>query len=673
MPTLFLKVPRLIRFLLIFVFALTGIFMALRFALYLQFDNEYTPLTSEDFWRSMWLGVRFDLRIALLVILPLFLLGWVKWLNPFYAKYSKYFWLSYLTIMFFIVSLFYVVDFGHYSYLGLRLDATALRFLEDFALSKQMLLESYPVVWISIAFTAFILLFLYALNGLYEKCKQQTTPNYGYVSSLVIGIFAFLIFLLGIMSKFSQYPLRWSEAAFSANPFATQLTYNPVHYFFDTLKNGGVKYDKEKVITSYPIMAEFLGVKKPNIKHLNYQRNAKPMFKRDKKPNVVIVIVESLASFKTSLNGNALNPTPKFKAIADQGYYFKNFFTPSTGTARSIFTLITSMPDIEINGTSSRNPLIVNQHSIANDFDGYEKFYFIGGSASWGNIRGILTKNIDNLNLYEEGSYSSAINDVWGLSDIDLFREANDVLKTQNKPFLAFIQTSGNHRPYTIPKQAYGFKTVKKPLETLKANGFESIEEFNAYRLMDHSIAHFIELTKKANYARDTIFVFFGDHGLVGNPGKEALKADGKGHLNLGSLRVPFVIWAPGLIQKPNVYSRVMSETDVLASMASFAGLPYRATALGRDIFDPQYKDKRYAFTVNHSTPLEIGLVSENFWLKMSSEGDNVRLFELDSATPKTNVSVNHTKATEKMKTLTQSIHYTVQYMLHNNKRENLH
>ena len=73
----------------------------------------------------------------------------------------------------------------------------------------------------------------------------------------------------------------------------------------------------------------------------------------------------------------------------------------------------TGIPDIELNKTSSRNPLIVDQHTIINSFDNYKKFYFLGGSASWANIRGLLTANIPNLEIYEEGSYASPRVDVW--------------------------------------------------------------------------------------------------------------------------------------------------------------------------------------------------------------------------------------------------------------------
>jgi hypothetical protein len=47
----------------------------------------------------------------------------------------------------------------------------------------------------------------------------------------------------------------------------------------------------------------------------------------------------------------------------------------------------------------------------------------------------LLTNNINGLHLYEQGSFNVADIDVWGISDKNLFLEANKVLRTQNHPF----------------------------------------------------------------------------------------------------------------------------------------------------------------------------------------------------------------------------------------------
>ena len=134
--------------------------------------------------------------------------------------------------------------------------------------------------------------------------------------------------------------------------------------------------------------------------------------------------------------GNPLNTTPYFNELCKNGIFFDRYFTPTYGTARGVWATITGIPDVQIVNTSSRNPATVNQHTIMNDFKGYEKYYFIGGSTSWANIRGLLKDNIDSLHLYEQDNYNAPKLDVWGISDKNLFLESNKKLAQAKSPFL---------------------------------------------------------------------------------------------------------------------------------------------------------------------------------------------------------------------------------------------
>ncbi len=666
---MFYKLPKLFRFLLVFIPSLTIFYVLLRVAFYIVFSDPSAPLNFDDFAQAMWLGLRFDLRMVILMILPLFVLGGIKWFSPFTKGFFKYFWLVYLGLVFAFYFMFYTIDFGHFAYLHTRLDFTAMRFLENFGISAEMVWESYPVVWISLGVVLVNIIFLYLTNKLFVNVQEQIDADIGFKKGFVFGFVAFLILLVGGYSKFSQYPLRWSEAAFSKHAFATQLTYNPVHYFFDTWKNGRVAYDKEKVTKYYSTIADFLGVKEKDEKNLNYKREITPKHTVGKKPNIVMVILESFASYKSSLSNNPLDPSPSLNKLAKEGYYFKNYFTPSTGTARSVYTTVTSLPDVELKGTSSRNPLIVDQHSIAQNFEDYNKYYFIGGSASWGNIRGMLTQSMTNLKLYEEKDYSSPRNDVWGISDIDLFREANKALSTASEPFLSIIQTSGNHRPYTIPDDSYGFKprTDISEDEVLKY-GFHSVKEYNSFRFLDYSIGHFMEQAKKSKYYDNTIFIFWGDHGIDGRVGDHTFVGDSSSNLGLGSHRVPFVIYSP-LIKEPKVFDQVISEVDALPTIASMANISYTATTLGRDAFDEQFDNSRYAFTIQHSPNPIIGLVGEKYYFRTRADGTEAALFEIYSDKPLVDHSNENKELLKEMKDLTFGIFETAKYIPYFNKQ----
>ncbi len=97
---LFLKLPKLLRFLLIFIPSLTLFYIVLRVAFYIAFSDPASPLIMSDFIKSMWLGLRFDLRMVVLMVLPLFFLGGIKWISPFKQNFFRYIWLVYLSAVF---------------------------------------------------------------------------------------------------------------------------------------------------------------------------------------------------------------------------------------------------------------------------------------------------------------------------------------------------------------------------------------------------------------------------------------------------------------------------------------------------------------------------------------------------------------------------------------------
>ena len=43
-----------------------------------------------------------------------------------------------------------------------------------------------------------------------------------------------------------------------------------------------------------------------------------------------------------------------------------------------VWAVVTGIPDVEYPNTASRNPAAVDQHTIINDYKGYDKFYFLG-------------------------------------------------------------------------------------------------------------------------------------------------------------------------------------------------------------------------------------------------------------------------------------------------------
>ncbi len=658
-----LTIAPFFRFLTTTAVTLTALFFLLRLGFLITFNNPADPLGFATALEALYIGLKFDLRLALLTLTPVLILGWVSWFSPF-SKYGHRLWQAYLTLASSVIISFYMLDFGHYAYLNIRVDSTVLRFADNLMISAEMVWQSYPVIPI---FMCGLLAFMLALKGFsllqlhYAAAPYQPGRR---LRQIVLNTLLVVIFFFGIYGKISWYPLRWSDAFFGTHAFAAQVALNPVLYFSDTYLNGGMAYDQNKVDSSYETIASYLGVTSPDKESFNFSRNIKPVGQISTKPNVIVVILESFASYKASLSGNHLNTTPYFDDIANNGYYFPNFFTPHTGTARSVFAFTTGIPDVQLGDTSSRNPMIVDQHMLINAFEEYEKYYFLGGSASWRNIRALLSRNIPGLNIYEEGSYQSPRIDVWGISDLDLFREAHQVLKQEKKPFFAVIQTSGNHRPYTIPEDNAGF-SLESPDVDVNEHGFESVEEYNAYRFMDHSIGHFMQEVKQAGYFDNTVFLFFGDHGINHDAGKHSLLQETQ--LGLGSYRVPFVIYAPELLKQPQRNEKIASEVDVLTTIASLTNHPHINNTFGRDLFNPDYDNERYAFTITHSSNPQIGVIGDGYYFRMRENGAEKQLFKLGTDNPRENYLDQQPELAKRMEAIAYGYYHSARYVMNNN------
>lgn len=660
--------PRLTRFLALAALGGTAILLLLRVIFYFWFDSATDPAPFQDVLKAFYLGTKFDLRLVLLILLPLALVGWIKWLSPFHFRGLRLLWSAYLAIASAAVLVFYVFDFGYYAYLKLRIDQTILRFLEDAAISFAMVWESYPVIWITLGFLVATVLLAWGAHRLLAAVTAAPDSPWKRRYRALAATATVILVLLGIYGKLAWYPLRWSEAFFSSSPFVSALGLNPVLYFYDTYHNGGVSYDREKVVKYYPTVAEFLKLGPRDPEKLDFSRYVQVPPRSDT-PNVVLVFLESFAWYKTGLSGNPLQPTPNFDALANAGMLFERFYVPHTGTARSVFTTITGIPDVQLGETASRNPTIVDQHTIVQAFQGYERFYFLGGSANWGNIRGVLTNNIDNLQVYEEGAYSAPRQDVWGISDLDLFREATGILAQRQGPFFAIIQTAGNHRPYTIPADNAGFELRHpEPAEAVKY-GFESVEEFNSFRFMDHSIGEFMRLARQAPWFDDTVFVFFGDHGISGDAGRHM--PPGEGPLEMGAHRTPLVLYGPKVLGEPQRIEAIGSHLDILPTVAAATGHSYWNTTLGRNLFDPRYDDQRFAFTIQHRRIPTVGLVDGDFVMRVRGDGKDARLYQLGFDRPVEDIAAEHPDRAAWMRRYALALYETSRYLLaHNGHRD---
>lgn len=632
-----------------------GVFTLFRIATLIAFKPSNEILS--ELIPSFLLGLRYDIRWICIVLAPLLVLGSFTSLSPFYNKRNKKWWIAYLTAITLIILLFFGADFGHFDYISTRLNASALNFMEDFGTSMRMLWESYPVFWILLGLGLIVWVIAKLVHHTHKVVEKSNNENFYFRSGRVAWLI--LLMFIGIYGKPSAKPLVWKDAFLLGDNFKAYLALNPMQNFFTTLKFRNPSLNTSKAKEYYPAISKFLGADKQD-EYLDFKRTIAAA--DEKQMNVVLVLCESYSMYKSSMSGNELNTTPYFNQLSKEGLFFEKCFSPHFGTARGVFALLTGIPDVQLSKFSTRNPQALEHHTIINDFNGYDKYYFIGGNSEFNNFKALLTKNINGLKLYEEGSYQSPAFNVWGISDHNLFKEANAVLKQNQNPFFAIIQTADNHRPFEIPNEDKDFTRQYVDAASLKKNGFESLEEYNAFRYSDYCIQKFMETAKEEPYFKNTLFVFIGDHGVKGNA--NAMYPNAWTEQRLSDEHVPLLFYCPGIVN-PQVKNEAVSQIDVLPTIAGIMGKAYTNQTLGRDLLKTK-PGGDCAFIIHHDEG-NIGIVTNEFYYIKNLQLQNDTLVSLtEKPLHYTENELRNLKL--KMSAFTTGYYETAKWMLCNNK-----
>lgn len=662
------RIPNYIKYILSNFLLLVAFNIIFRILFYTFFAELDTATTNQK-QIAFWLGIRFDFKLAAISIFPLAIL--ILIVNRRFFKYKFYRKLSYIYIVltYITLTLFYLMDFGYYDYLSIRLDSASLRFLENLTISSQVLIESYPIY--KGLFGLFLLAYIiYRVSKFIYNLLRYQQIYYSIKKKTLYFIATVLLLSFSIYNSFSHYPLRWSEAFFSKNNKVNQFALNPILYFFDSFKFRSESVNLDEFQKYYPIIAQELNLPKNKI---SFER--KVVFKDSlkTKPNVVFVMLESVGVKPLGYYGNQAKGSPIIDSLIPKSLSFENFYVHKSGTAASVFSSITGLPDIDDVNTASRNPMIIDQRVLFDQFKGYEKLYFLGGSANWANIRGIFQANINGLKIFEEGSYETENRaDVWGIDDYELFKESNkelEKLHKQNKPFVAYIQTATNHIPFTVPDVKENFTPLsenKVSNELLKNSGFKSIAQLNALRYLDFNIGRFLKRAKASGYYDDTIFVFFGDHNTMMNRNHQFTNEH---DLNINLQHALFFIHAPNYVN-PKIITKNAKLIDLFPTIMHLIKMDHTNYTLGSNLLDTINKQSSSFVYLQMKGEPTVGLLQDSLYYSRTNITKTIGLYNLKNNSLKNLKDVYPKRALE-MDSLLNAYYHSTKYLYFNNKKLN--
>ncbi len=188
--------------------------------------------------------------------------------------------------------------------------------------------------------------------------------------------------------------------------------------------------------------------------------------------------------------------------------------------------------------------------------------------------------------------------------------------KNRNKPFFVYLPHSMVHGPLAAGKQWQG--------KTGLGLYADSVAE------IDWSVGEILRTVERLKIAENTLVIFLSDNGGTPRAVNAPLRGN-KGSTWEGGLRVPAIAWWPGKIGKGRVSDEIVSNMDVLPTLAKLAGLglPPNRVIDGQDLTpmlrgEAGAKSAYNAFYYYHANQLR-GVRQGDWKLHLSGELYNLR------------------------------------------------
>lgn len=461
------------------------------------FNQELLDVTTfSEFLNICYRGLSFD-TTAILYINSLFLL---MSLLPLFVNTSKAYqkvviWVYFVTNLIAYATNF--IDFIYYKFTFTRTTTAGLESVENED-NKMGLLFTFLIDY----WYVFLLFFItsYVWIKLYKRVEieKQTYPNkITYVlSSIVIFCGIAVLTVGGIRGDFkhSTRPITLVDANRHVSKVAhSDMILNTPFAIIRTINKNYFK--KRKGVDQKVIVDTFNPIKK-------YNRSV------TKKPNVVVLIVESFAreyigSFneKSGIDGYE-GYTPFVDSLAQHSLIFPNAYANGRKSIHAMSSILAGIPSFKVAYTSSpySNQKTQSMVSAFNDM-GYDTSFFHGapngsmGFLGYSNILGF-----DHYYGKTEYNNDDDFDGLWGIWDKPFLNYTSDVLSKKQEPFMATLITLSSHSPYKVP-EAYKGKFPKGNVPIHKCVGYT-----------DEALKEFFKKASKEDWYENTIFVITADH-----------------------------------------------------------------------------------------------------------------------------------------------------------------
>jgi phosphoglycerol transferase MdoB-like AlkP superfamily enzyme len=336
----------------------------------------------------------------------------------------------------------------------------------------------------------------------------------------------------------------------------------------------------------------------------------------------VIIILESFRAKDVGAMGGKYNVTPFFDSLVKKGIFFTHFYSLGVQTAKALSSSLGGSLIYHGDRETKYHPK-TRYYGLGLLLDkiGYKSGIFLVGQDSlYDKMHTFFTligfKKIIDIYSFPKNSIKTC----WGILDEITFEKSIQEMDNLEEPFYFVILTLSNHHPYDLPKK-----------EFFKFNRLGYYGKFLAgMNYTDYALSLFFKKIQKKDYFKRTIFLIYGDHGE--SPMIESATTLLKQNLSEENIRVPFLIYAPGLKLKPRKIKIIGSHLDILPTICHLIGYyPSITHWPGKSLLDNSNPDRRWAFAQTSFGESFIAIIWKNYKLTYNFTKNEFKLYKVYS------------------------------------------
>lgn len=538
-----------------------------------MFASLYSKMSVGDedpvgaFLRGLW----FDNVVGCYILVAPLILGLLaatfRWTTPRLLKVITVF----VSVCYVIVFAVSAANIPYYAYFAKTINASIFNWF-GYAETTTGMIVGERSYWLFIAlFLLAAVVYVWLMTKLCQrfaekiKAVSKDSPQFKpFAGRLVVTLMLGGLCIFGIRGRTGYNPIKISQAYYCQDPFLNQLgiapAFNLLDSWLDTLRPENKELHLMPYSQAISMARQSLGIEGVCDSTSVLRRHIVGDSALTAKPNVVIILMESMSGAFLQTMGQPARLTPVLDSLYRTSWAFTNFYSAGIHTNHGITASLYSFPAL-MERNLMKGTVTPHRHGVPTVLhdQGYYNMFFMTHESQYDNMSAFLhTNGYDGIYAQEDYPFSERVN-AFGVSDHFLFDYGLEKIAEADrtgKPWMATLLTVSNHPPYVIP-------------EWFKARSTDKEQQIVEYA--DWCIGDFLRQAREQAWYRNTIFVILADHGkIVGEVGSQLPESYN---------HVPLIIFGPHV--QPRQDSQLATQVDIMPTLLDLMGISYDYEGFG--------------------------------------------------------------------------------------------